>query len=256
MNISVDEDKLPDVLDVLSDMGVKVSSDIEGQLEEENTLSQSYQTEDFGTKYSEDNTINNQDVRSLIEEGYSDEELKSIPYSSFTRRDGKRIVGLKEYINLLENEKNNILGSTNSAIPSVSTPMGSSSQNTGEEMGLPGILPGGLEERIKAAKAESDRRISVAADLRQKYNIDKNGNISADDLLRMFQDFTGNKDDIELLKSIMSNTSNLGIDFKFNYTLSSAKGAANAVKRTVIINMDMFSRGIPNDEKAATILAQ
>lgn len=175
MNISVDEDKLPDVLDVLSDMGVKVSSDIEGQLEEENTLSQSYQTEDFGTKYSEDNTINNQDVRSLIEEGYSDEELKSIPYSSFTRRDGKRIVGLKEYINLLENEKNNILGSTNSAIPSVSTPMGSSSQNTGEEMGLPGILPGGLEERI-------------------------------------------------------------------------------AVKRTVIINMDMFSRGIPNDEKAATIL--
>lgn len=239
----VESRNLEKLLDVLSRLGVKVDK------EETNTSKTN-----FGTKYSEDNTINEQDVRSLIEEGYSDEELKSIPYSSFTRRDGKRIIGLKEYIKLLENEKNNILDSTNSAIHSVSTSMGSSSQNTGEEMGLSGILPRGLEERIRAAKAESERRISVASDLKQKYNIDKNGNISADDLLKMFQDFTDNKDDIELLKSIMSNTSNLGIDFKFNYTLSSANGAANAVKRTVVINMDMFSRGIPNDVKAATIL--
>ena len=40
-------------------------------------------------------------------------------------------------------------------------------------------------------------------------------------------------DDIELLKSIMNNTSNLGIDFKFNYKLSSAKGAASAIKNCV-----------------------
>lgn len=143
---------------------------------------------------------------------------------------------------LIENEKENLnLDNKDSAIRSVPASVENSTQTKGAEMGSPRVLPGRLVERLEAAKAESNRRIAAAAELRQKYNIDENGNISADDLLRMFEDFTDNKDDIELLKSIMDNTSNLGIDFKFNYKLSSAKGAASAIKKTVEYNMDSFN---------------
>lgn len=178
-----------------------------------------------------------------------------MPYSSYTRRDGKRIIGLSEYIKLLENEKENLnLDNKDSAIRPVPAYVENSTQTKGAEMGSSRVLPGRLVERLEAAKAESNRRIAAAAELRQKYNIDENGNISADGLLRMFEDFTDNKDDIELLKSIMDNTSNLGIDFKFNYKLSSAKGAASAVKKTVEYNMDSFSRDVPSSQKASTIL--
>lgn len=165
------------------------------------------QNNNFGTKYSEDNKINEQDKRSLIENGYTDEQLKSLPYSSYTRRDGKRKIGLSEYIKLLENDKENLnLDNKESAIRSVPASVENSTQTKGAEMGSSRVLPGRLVERLEAAKAESNRRIAAAAELRQKYNIDENGNISADDLLRMFEDFTDNKDDIELLKSIMDNT--------------------------------------------------
>lgn len=67
---------------------------------------------------------------------------KSLPYSSYTRRDGKRKIGLSEYIKLLENDKENLnLDNKESAIRSVPASVENSTQTKGAEMGSSRVLP-------------------------------------------------------------------------------------------------------------------
>ena len=105
LQVSVDEDKLPDVLDVLSDMGVKVSSDIEGQLEEENATQQTN-----ALAYNSSNNVNNpriipedvdKDVSLQIENEF-DSAIENLNLTEEEKAELENIIG--EFSNLGTND--------------------------------------------------------------------------------------------------------------------------------------------------------
>lgn len=105
LQVSVDEEKLPDVLDVLSDMGVKVSSDIEGQLEEENATQQTN-----ALAYNSSNNVNNsriipedvdKDVSLQIENEF-DSAIENLNLTEEEKTELENIIG--EFSNLGTND--------------------------------------------------------------------------------------------------------------------------------------------------------
>lgn len=241
----VEERNLPKLLDVLSRLGVKVDK------EEANSSKTN-----FGTKYSEDDAINGVAERFDIEEGYNAEQLKVLPRESYVNRNGVRVVGLKEYIERLRNEKERLLakGQADGDVNvSSDSNMGSDNVDTREES------DGRYDKRrietlLEEAESENSKRVSSAVDLRDKYSIDKGGRISRENLSKMLRDLTDNADDIALFDKLMADTERLGIDFSFRYNLDTARGAANIFDNTVTYNLDFFARDIDNSEKATVII--
>lgn len=224
----------------------------------------------FGTKYSEDNTINGTIERFDIEKGYNLEQLKVLPRESYVNRNGERIVGLKEYIERLRNERARYENEIE-AIPNTSISSDNNSTESGREGSSAGrygksqlqsksegssvaaandisntdnLDKGGesderrdlsrIESLLAKAEAEDNRRLTSALKLRDKYGIDKVGKISRENLSRMLRDLTNNENDIALFDKLMEDTKHLGIDFRFTYGLGSARGAANIYQNYIL----------------------
>lgn len=244
----------------------------------------------FGTKYSEDNTINGTIERFDIEKGYNLEQLKVLPRESYVNRNGERIVGLKEYIERLRNERARYENEIE-AIPNTSISSDNNSTESGREGSSAGrygksqlqsksegssvaaandisntdnLDKGGesderrdlsrIESLLAKAEAEDNRRLTSAVKLRDKYGIDKVGKISRENLSRMLRDLTNNENDIALFDKLMEDTKHLGIDFRFTYGLGSARGAANIYQNYISYNLDTFTREISDVDKATVII--
>lgn len=244
----------------------------------------------FGTKYSEDNTINGTIERFDIEKGYNLEQLKVLPRESYVNRNGERLVGLKEYIERLRNERARYENEIE-AIPNTSISSDNNSTESGREGSSAGrygksqlqsksegssvaaandisntdnLDKGGesderrdlsrIESLLAKAEAEDNRRLTSAVKLRDKYGIDKVGKISRENLSRMLRDLTNNENDIALFDKLMEDTKHLGIDFRFTYGLGSARGAANIYQNYISYNLDTFTREISDVDKATVII--
>lgn len=244
----------------------------------------------FGTKYSEDNTINGTIERFDIEKGYNLEQLKVLPRESYVNRNGERIVGLKEYIERLRNERARYENEIE-AIPNTSISSDNNSTESGREGSSAGrygksqlqsksegssvaaandisntdnLDKGGesderrdlsrIESLLAKAEAEDNRRLTSAVKLRDKYGIDKVGKISRENLSRMLRDLTNNENDIALFDKLMEDTKHIGIDFRFTYGLGSARGAANIYQNYISYNLDTFTREISDVDKATVII--
>ena len=244
----------------------------------------------FGTKYSEDNTINGTIERFDIEKGYNLEQLKVLPRESYVNRNGERLVGLKEYIERLRNERARYENELE-AIPNTSISSDNNSTESGREGSSAGrygksqlqsksegssvaaandisntdnLDKGGesderrdlsrIESLLAKAEAEDNRRLTSAVKLRDKYGIDKVGKISRENLSRMLRDLTNNENDIALFDKLMEDTKHLGIDFRFTYGLGSARGAANIYQNYISYNLDTFTREISDVDKATVII--
>ena len=284
--VAIPNGKLDEVLSVLSSLGVKVPSDVVKQLNENSQQDNN----SVGKKYSEDNTINSAAERFDIMKGYNAQQLKTLPRDSYTNRNGVYIVGLKEYIERLRDEKSRYEKKNENTDGTSVSPINDSAESKGEgtpagrygksqlqgksetntnapadSIGNADSLDKGrsqynndksrrLDQLLDEAEAEDKKRVSRAIELRNKYDIDKDGRISRENLSKMLRDLTSNKDNITLFDKLLSLVEQLGIDFKFEYALGKAKGVSNIFDRTVTFNLDYFTRDANNENKATVII--
>ena len=137
---------------------------------------------------------------------------------------------------------------------------GAEDARTGEEGS--GILPkrsnSGLNDLRKQAarlRAEIARRNREKRELRDKYNIDEKGNISLDDLARMFRDLNSNRVIGKLFDKVYDVLKNLGVDYRFTDKLrANIGGRAGAFINTTFYNWDSMLRDLDDQEKARILL--
>ena len=284
--VAIPNGKLDEVLSVLSSLGVKVPSDVVKQLNENSQQDNN----SVGKKYSEDNTINSAAERFDIKKGYNSEQLKTLPRDSYTNRNGVYIVGLKEYIERLRDEKSRYEKKNENTDGTSVSPINDSAESKGEgtpagrygksqlqgesetntnapadSIGNADSLDKGrsqynndksrrLDQLLDEAEAEDKKRVSRAIELRNKYDIDKDGRISRDNLSKMLRDFTNNKDYIALFEKLMDDIEHLGIDIRFEHALGKAKGETSIFDRTVSYSLDYFARDVDDADKATVII--
>lgn len=249
--------KLKDVLDALDKMGVKVSSDITSDLLTEAIKEGNYDpgTNSFGTKYSEDNTINDTAERFDIMKGYNAEQLKVLPRDSYTNRNGNYIVGLDEYIERLKNEKEALSNKIGSNLDSNGNPRSDINSNIMDSRRRESVQAeiSRIDNLLSEAEAENNKRLNNAYKFRERYGIDSSGRISIENLSKMFRDFTENKSDIELFEKVADKIKPLNTEIKFNYGLGNKRGYAEIYENRVVYNTDAFIRDIPDEVKATVI---
>lgn len=284
--VAIPNGKLDEVLSVLSSLGVKVPSDVVKQLNENSQQDNN----SVGKKYSEDNTINSAAERFDIMKGYNAQQLKVLPRYSYTNRNGVYVVGLKEYIERLRDEKSRYEKKNENTDGTSVSPINDSAESKGEgtpagrygksqlqdesetntnapadSIGNADSLDKGrsqynndksrrLDELLAAAEAEDKKRISRTIELRDKYGIGKDGRISRDNLSKMLRDFTNNKDYIALFEKLMDDIEHLGIDIRFEHALGKAKGETSIFDRTVSYSLDYFARDVDDADKATVII--
>ena len=284
--VAIPNGKLDEVLSVLSSLGVKVPSDVVKQLNENSQQDNN----SVGKKYSEDNTINSAAERFDIKKGYNAQQLEVLPRYSYTNRNGVYVVGLKEYIERLRDEKSRYEKKNENTDGTSVSPINDSAESKGEgtpagrygksqlqgesetntnapadSIGNADSLDKGrsqynndksrrLDELLAAAEAEDKKRISRTIELRDKYGIGKDGRISRDNLSKMLRDFTNNKDYIALFDKLMDDIEHLGIDIRFEHALGKAKGETSIFDRTVAYSLDYFARDVDDADKATVII--
>jgi hypothetical protein len=211
-----------------------------------------------GKKYSEDSTINDTNERFDIMKGYNAQQLKVLPRYSYINRNGVYVVGLKEYIERLRNEKNALLDEgenhRNADVYRNSDTVSDKTLQGGQELQHENDKSRRLDELLAAAEAEDKKRISRTIELRDKYGIGKDGRISRDNLSKMLRDFTNNKDYIALFEKLMDDIEHLGIDIRFEHSLGKAKGETSIFDRTVSYSLDYFARDVDDADKATVII--
>ena len=284
--VAIPNGKLDEVLSVLSSLGVKVPSDVVKQLNENSQQDNN----SVGKKYSEDNTINSAAERFDIMKGYNAQQLEVLPRYSYLNRNGVYVVGLKEYIERLRDEKSRYEKKNENTDGTSVSPINDSAESKGEgtpagrygksqlqgesetntnapadSIGNADSLDKGrsqynndksrrLDQLLAAAEAEDKKRISCTIELRDKYGIGKDGRISRDNLSKMLRDFTNNKDYIALFEKLMDDIEHLGIDIRFEHALGKAKGETSIFDRTVSYSLDYFARDVDDADKATVII--
>lgn len=98
-----------------------------------------------------------------------------------------------------------------------------------------------LRRRAAMLRAEIARREQKKQELRKKYNIDEKGNISFEDLSRMFRDFNSDKRIGKLFEKVAKVLKNLGVSFRFTDALdATTSGISGAFYNTTFYNWDSF----------------
>jgi hypothetical protein len=112
-----------------------------------------------------------------------------------------------------------------------------------------------LRRQAASLRAEIARRDQKKQELRKKYNIDEKGNISLDDLARMFRDLNGNKAVGRLFEKVAAVLKKLNVSFRFTDNLDAmTAGEAGAFYNATFYNWDVLVRDGEDQTKAGDLL--
>lgn len=189
---------------------------------------------------------------SLSETSQNEEpEKKSVPLErrtlkSYTDSEGNYHTGIEEEIAGLEADIARA-GREDAGNREENTEVQPSRPNSGRRVN-------DLRREAAKLRAEIARRNQNKQELRQKYNIDEKGNVSLDDLARMFRDLNTNKVLGKLFDKVYNVLKDLGVDFRFTTNLDAlTEGRAFAFYNVAFFNWDAMTRDI-SDQRKATIL--
>ena len=109
--------------------------------------------------------------------------------------------------------------------------------------------------RINIIRDELSRRQKVREDLRKKYNIDKKGNITLENLAMMFNDLNNDERTGKIFNKVLAVLKRLKVDFRFTDSLEGGvNGGANPLINITFYNWDAQTQNIENQDKARILL--
>ena len=233
------------VVKVLSGLGVQLKSDSQVQFKSDIETGKTMTDERF----------NNSQISLSHRTETNDSAKKGLTLSqrqekSYTDEKGNYHKGLEEELAELEDRI------TRTGEEGV----GDSEQGDESSAGVQSSRPdtGSLNDlRREAAeiRAEISRRQQKKQELSSKYDIDEKGNISLDNLSRMFHDLNSNKIIGKLFDKVFAVLKDLGVDFRFtNYLDANVGGEAVAFGNVTFYNWDAQLRDIGDQEKARILL--
>ena len=252
MRGTVPNENIDAVLDRLGEMGVTLPSDRKVEFNETidtedpiDAIRQAANGWRRSVKESESSLSESSQV--------NESEKKSVPLErrtmkSYTDKDGNYHTGIEEEIAGLESDIARAGREDAGTDEKVSEAQTSSRPVSGRRVN---------ELRREAAKlrAEIARRNQKKQDLRKKYNIDEKGNISLDDLTRMFRDLNSNKVLGKLFDKVFDILNTLGTKFRFSDNFDALTGGeAFGYLNGIFLNWDVYTRDVPDQQKAKTIL--
>jgi hypothetical protein len=220
------QDNLDAILKRLDELGVTVESTKDDNLSE-TSLSNRAETEE-----SQNNSV----------------PLERRTLKSYTDKDGNYHKGIEEEIAELDADITRA-GAEDSGVGEESSE-GSSNRH---DRGFRGIND--LRKQVAALRAEISRRKQKKAELRKKYGIDNRGNVSLDNLARLFHDVNSDKAVGELFDKVYQVLKDLGVDFRFTDNFDGKTNAeAFAFFNVTFYNWDAFTRDLDNQERAKILL--
>ena len=112
-----------------------------------------------------------------------------------------------------------------------------------------------LHNRAEMIREELSWRDREKARLKSQYGINENGDISIDNVAKMFHDLNRDKAVGVLFDRVYDSLKSLKIDFRFSdNTKVNAHGQASALRKMTFYNWDSFTRARGDQEKARTLL--
>lgn len=227
------------------------SSQMTGDFKEENLDAVLKRLDEMGVTVTEEHKDDNNSQNSLSRNAEINESSKNnVPLErramkSYTDRYGNYNRGIEEELSELEADINRA-GTEDAETAEESTEVRSGGSN-------PRLNE--LRRSASILRAEKARRDRKRKELRQKYDIDEKGNISLDNLSRMFNDLNSNKVLGKLFDKVVSVLKNLGVDFRFTDRLdANVGGRATAFMNVTFYNWDSMLRDLDNQEKARILL--
>ena len=112
-----------------------------------------------------------------------------------------------------------------------------------------------LHNRAEMIREELSWRDREKARLKSQYGINESGDISIDNVAKMFHDLNRDKAVGVLFDRVYDSLKSLKIDFRFSdNTKVNAHGQASALRKMTFYNWDSFTRARGDQEKARTLL--
>ena len=177
----------------------------------------------------------------------SESEEKSVPLPQRTRKsytDGKG-----NYHRGLEEELADIEAAISGGGEAAE---GADSQSSATSEGARGDVDS-LRRQAALIRAEIARREQLKQEFRKKYNISEKGDISLDDLSRLFHDLNSNKAVGELFDNIRDVLKKLGTDFRFTDRMDGVTGGVTKGTYNIdFFNWDLLVRDRDQQDKAGT----
>ncbi len=211
--------------------------------------------------------LNHNDIISDIDE--IDVPLQQKTRKSYTDREGVYHEGLEEELEHIGNSIRNRVdagmfadnpNNTTDKVPenipveeSQSVVEGDNKRNNENESGLRTLAK--FRRRAALIRAELARRKQNESELRQKYNINEKGDISLDDLARMFRDLNNDEAIGELFERVFNVLKKLNLSYRFTDKLpGGVNGRSYPFANTDFYGWDAQTRNIDNQQKARILL--
>ena len=224
------------LVEVLNDLGVQIKSDNQVQFDTETEMGQAVASGRF----------NNPQKSLSNEQGGGESTEKVVPLEhkslkSYTNGEGNHVRGIEETLAGLESDIARAGGS------------GSKVRESGKEVRASKLND--LRREAARLRAEVARRMRLRDELRKKYHINEKGDVSLDDLARLFRDLNTDETTGKLFERVYEVLKDLGVSFRFTDNLDGhTHGEAFEFFNTTFYNWDSLVRGRSNQEKAGTLL--
>lgn len=184
-----------------------------------------------------ENKLNNDDVISDIDE--NDVPLQKRSRKSYTDREGVYHEGLEEELQNIEQTLRQMVE-------------GTAEEGNGESKRR---TPAELRRRASIIRAELAGRQRAREELRQKYNINEKGDISLDDLTRMFRDLNSDEAIGRLFERVLNVLKNLKLNYRFTDKLpGGVNGRAQTLLNMTFYDWDAQTRDMDDQQKARVLL--
>ena len=230
------------VVNVLSDLGVQMKSDTQVHFDTETEMGQAQASGRFNN--SQNTLSRNAETEESAEK---DVPLERRTTKSYTDKDGNYHKGIEEELAELEADITRA-GAEDATTDEGGSESGASAGSSNGEINK-------LRRKAAQLRAENARRKRERQKLRDKYNIDEKGNISLDDLSRMFNDLNSSKILGKLFDKVAKVLSNLGVEFRLSDNMdANVGGRATAFINVTFYNWDSQLRKLDNQEKARILL--
>lgn len=267
----IPEGKIRDAVNVLSELGVQMASERQVNLSDSGRDERKYHivgsdpldaisraANSWRKSAKEDESSLNSPLQK------AESEKKSVPLErrtmkSYTDSKGVYHEGIEDELARIEGEisQSDTKGDSQKTLESQQKDSSRGSGEVGQAYSLPnsGRRVNDLRKQAAKLRAEIARRNQKKQDLRNKYNIDEKGNISLNDLVRMFRDLNNNKAIGKLFDKVVKVLKNLGVSFRFIDSLDAqTAGMAGALYNITFYNWDTMLRDRSNQDKASDIL--
>lgn len=216
---------------------------------------------------SNENMLNNDDVISDIDE--NDVPLQKRSSKSYTDREGVYHEGLEEELERIEESIRNYLDSDTAAgdigLSSAEVPdmvpveasagmaEGTDTRNREIQQRQPTVAE--LRRRASIIRAELAGRQRTREELRQKYNINEKGDITLDDLARMFRDLNSDEAIGRLFERVLNVLKKLKLNYRFTDKLpGGVNGRAQTLLNMTFYDWDAQTRDMDDQQKARVLL--